>query len=579
MGFGSAKDAGKRGRITADPSTPYVAQLANQLLTFSSMNNVEDLSADEMADLLLVMANAAEHLETQTGQLALAAHRRGVGRHLGSRSTGAWLAHRAKVTPAHAHRMIRRSETEVAFARFYLAHEDGKITGYHLDHLGELWRNNPKLEELLYRDEAMLCDAACSLPPQKFGLVCQKWLSLADPDGAYEKYLLNLERRFYQSSKDLDGNFHLAGRLDPVNGEIFDQLVSKRAAEFFDADWAKAVAEAAPGEVITKSMLRRSDRQRRLDALVSLVIDGSSTPEGAQRPEPSIIFGLDVLSLSEFIAQMLHADLGDWAPDTGAGDGTVAAWGGAAAGEGTAGSSDVAPQEGAAGSAAAGEPIDDTAPTAGTHSGGSTTSASDRNDHTATGNDAKSDRAAGADRATGSDAATTGHAADSGPATNATAASPSGGLRLPDPPYPVPAGPSTAAAVDPMRRCETLRGTPIPFRIMLQHLFEARIRRVVYTAPNVIINASQSRRLFSATQKQLIKFRDRCCTFPGCHRDAIYCEADHLRAFVDGGPTDLTNGQCLCRYHHDLKTRAKFYCEPLPDGTVGFFLPTGIQLE
>ncbi|MEZ5379941.1 MAG: hypothetical protein R2733_25835 [Acidimicrobiales bacterium] len=114
MGFGSAKDAGRRGRITADPSTPYVAQLANQLLTFSSMHDVEDLSADEMAELLLVMANAAEHLETQTGQLALAAHRRGVGRHLGSRSTGAWLAHRAKVTPAHAHRMIRRSETECA---------------------------------------------------------------------------------------------------------------------------------------------------------------------------------------------------------------------------------------------------------------------------------------------------------------------------------------------------------------------------------------------------------------------------------------------------------------------------------
>ncbi|MEZ5375233.1 MAG: hypothetical protein R2733_01905 [Acidimicrobiales bacterium] len=462
MGFGSAKDAGENGRITADPSTPYVAQLANQLLTFSSMNNVEDLSADEMADLLLVMANAAEHLETQTGQLALAAHRRGVGRHLGSRSTGAWLAHRAKVTPAHAHRMIRRSETEVAFARFYLAHEDGKITGYHLDHLGELWRNNPKLEDLLYRDEEMLCDAACSLPPQKFGLVCQKWLSLADPDGAYEKYLLNLERRFYQSSKDLDGNFHLAGRLDPVNGEIFDQLVSKRAAEFFDADWAKAVAEAAPGEVITKSMLRRSDRQRRLDALVSLVIDGSSTPEGAQRPEPSIIFGLDVLSLSEFIAQMLHADLGDWAPDTGPATGTdggaAAAANGAAskntaAHEGTAGSTATAAREEAAASAAGSGASGHTAPhDAGADSGRSVVSAPARNDHAASG----ANTATGSDAA-GSDAATTAHATNPTTSTNTATGTTSGGLRLPDPPYPVPAGPSTAAAVDPMRRCETLR--------------------------------------------------------------------------------------------------------------------------
>ncbi len=308
METGSAADR-IRNSITADSREPYAVQLANQLLAFASLSDVNDLAPDDLAELLLVMANAAEQLETQTGHVAMTAHRRGVGRHIGSSSTGAWLAHKARVTPAHAHRMIRRSETENAFALFYYAHQEGRITGYHLDHLGVVWRNHPDLEDLLYRDEQMLCDAACSLSPAEFGLVCQKWLSLADPDGSYDKFLRNLERRYLKTARDLDGNVQIAGQLDPISGEAFLNLVGRRAKELFDADWAKAKAEAAEGETITKGRLRRSDAQRRLDALVSLVIDGSSTPEDAQRPEPLLFFGLDSMTFEDFLTEMLTTDL------------------------------------------------------------------------------------------------------------------------------------------------------------------------------------------------------------------------------------------------------------------------------
>ena len=117
--------------ITADPAEPYVAQLARQLQAFASITDVDDLAPDDVGDLLLVLANAAERLETEASHIALLAQRKGVGKHLGSSSTGAWLAHRTRLTPGHAHRMIRRSETEHAFGLFYLAHADGKVTGYH----------------------------------------------------------------------------------------------------------------------------------------------------------------------------------------------------------------------------------------------------------------------------------------------------------------------------------------------------------------------------------------------------------------------------------------------------------------
>ena len=404
--------------------------------------------------------------------------------------------------------MICRAETEGTFARFAFAHNDGKLTGFHLDHLGQVWRNHRDLEDLLLRDEVMLCDAACRLSPAEFGLVCQKWLSLADPDGSYDKFLRNLERRFLSTARDLDGNIHLAGRLDPITGEAFTRLVDRRASEMFDADWAAAEAAAADGVVLEKGMLRRSDAQRRLDALVSLVVDGSSTPEGAQRPEPMVFFGVDSVTFEEFLADMLNTDLGD---------------------------NDLS------GSDLNDTDLDDTS--------------RDGADHD---NSAAVESEGAADRSESGPVEDRDHDRDRRSA-----------LALPD----------TSAAVDPARRCETGAGFPVPFRVMLQQVLTCQIRRVVYGAPNVIVNAGHTRRLFSPTQRQLIKHRDRTCRFPGCHRDATYNETDHILAFTHGGPTDLANGQCLCRHHHQLKSRGRFFCEPMPDGRTGFFLPTGIQIE
>ncbi len=498
METGSAADI-IRNSITADSREPYAVQLANQLLAFASLSDVNDLAPDDLAELLLVMANAAEQLETQTGHVAMTAHRRGVGRHIGSSSTGAWLAHKARVTPAHAHRMIRRSETENAFALFYYAHQEGRITGYHLDHLGcAPGAQPPDLKTCLTVTSRCCATRRVRCRRPRFGMVCQKWLYGADPDGSYDKFLRNLERRYLKTARDLDGNVQIAGQLDPISGEAFLNLVGRRAKELFDADWAKAKAEAAEGETITKGRLRRSDAQRRLDALVSLVIDGSSTPEDAQRPEPLLFFGLDSMTFEDFLNEMLTTDLDHAA----------------------------------------------TSPAPGTDADGETT-----------------DDQAGSQSGTDDTGAVT---PDQPPVQPGRSE-----LRLP----------ATAAAVDPSRRCETGHGHPIPFRIMLQQLLTCRIRRVVWDAPNVIINAGETRRLFTPTQRQLIRHRDRCCSFPGCHRDAIYCETDHILAVTNHGPTDLANGQCLCRYHHQLKTRGRFTCQRLPDGRIGFYLPTGIQIE
>ncbi|MQA13105.1 MAG: DUF222 domain-containing protein [Pseudonocardiaceae bacterium] len=44
--------------------------------------------------------------------------------------------------------------------------------------------------------------------------------------------------------------------------------------------------------------------------------------------------------------------------------------------------------------------------------------------------------------------------------------------------------------------------------------------------------------------------RDRGCAFPGCNRPPSRCEAHHVKHWVDGGETRLSNCVLLCAVHH-----------------------------
>nr|WP_296765749.1 HNH endonuclease signature motif containing protein [Rhodococcus sp. (in: high G+C Gram-positive bacteria)] len=63
----------------------------------------------------------------------------------------------------------------------------------------------------------------------------------------------------------------------------------------------------------------------------------------------------------------------------------------------------------------------------------------------------------------------------------------------------------------------------------------------------------------SASLAECVRQRDRTCRHPGCDVAASGCEIDHVIPYLHrdprrGGWTILTNLQCLCRYHHSLKT-------------------------
>lgn len=49
---------------------------------------------------------------------------------------------------------------------------------------------------------------------------------------------------------------------------------------------------------------------------------------------------------------------------------------------------------------------------------------------------------------------------------------------------------------------------------------------------------------------------DKGCSFPGCDRPPSWCQAHHIRHWIDGGVTDIDNLTLLCeRHHHVVHTR------------------------
>jgi hypothetical protein len=70
-----------------------------------------------------------------------------------------------------------------------------------------------------------------------------------------------------------------------------------------------------------------------------------------------------------------------------------------------------------------------------------------------------------------------------------------------------------------------------------------------------------------------VRLRDRHCRFPGCHRPAARCQLDHITAFdhtnpLGGGWTTVNNLQCLCDYHHSVKTAGYWTATMLPGGAI-----------
>jgi hypothetical protein len=95
-------------------------------------------------------------------------------------------------------------------------------------------------------------------------------------------------------------------------------------------------------------------------------------------------------------------------------------------------------------------------------------------------------------------------------------------------------------------------------RAMLEHE-GTTLRRLVYDdVTGVLLDYGTARYQPDAHLRGLLEARDLTCRYPGCQRDAIYCDTEHCDAWDDGGTTSCANCGLMCRTHHNRKTHDGF---------------------
>lgn len=67
-----------------------------------------------------------------------------------------------------------------------------------------------------------------------------------------------------------------------------------------------------------------------------------------------------------------------------------------------------------------------------------------------------------------------------------------------------------------------------------------------------VLDVGRTRRLVTEAIWKALVVRDKHCTFPGCNRPPIACDAHHIVHWADGGSTGLDNLALLCRRHHTM---------------------------
>jgi hypothetical protein len=78
---------------------------------------------------------------------------------------------------------------------------------------------------------------------------------------------------------------------------------------------------------------------------------------------------------------------------------------------------------------------------------------------------------------------------------------------------------------------------------------EANIIPVVLDSTGILAYG-QARRTASVGQRFALAARDMGCCFPGCDTPPGWTQVHHIRAWINGGRTDLDNECLLCGYHH-----------------------------
>ena len=196
----------------------------------------DTLDDAELADAVVGLHRQQARLAAATARLTAAVEARRVYAGDGSRSCGAWLAHRCRLPIGQGRARAwlgRRLRTMPATAEAFAA---GDISQRHASVLASL--AGGRTAEFFACDEAELLDDARRLSWPDFCRAVEYWRQCADPDGIEKDADHDEALRRIHLSPGLRGTGHLDGLLTPLGRATVAGVLGRIEQELFEADWA-----------------------------------------------------------------------------------------------------------------------------------------------------------------------------------------------------------------------------------------------------------------------------------------------------------------------------------------------------
>jgi hypothetical protein len=220
----------------------------------------------------------------------------------GHRNSAAWTRAVTNCSPGESRKRVRAAHAIRNLPSVGDALRQGTVG---VDQLNEVARlhANPRCGRKVADSEGILLDAARQLEYADFTVVTERWLTLADPDGAHRDHAAADANRDFRIHEHGAG-FVIAAQCGVLQGTAIREMVQRFVDAEFVTDW-EATREQH-GDKIATQLLPRTTSQRRFDAFFQMLELGATNPSDATLPDPvvNVIVDLDTFE------QHLRAELG-----------------------------------------------------------------------------------------------------------------------------------------------------------------------------------------------------------------------------------------------------------------------------
>jgi hypothetical protein len=123
-------------------------------------------------------------------------------------------------------------------------------------------------------------------------------------------------------------------------------------------------------------------------------------------------------------------------------------------------------------------------------------------------------------------------------------------------------------------RCEHEDGPAMAVETARRFSCDASVVSIIEDENGEPLNVGRKTRSIPPALRRALNSRDRGCRFPGCP-NKHYVDGHHIKHWVHGGETRLSNLALLCRYHHRQVHEGGIGIDVLPDGALRFILKSG----